>query len=41
MTITVSQIAAELADREAIKDCLFRYSRGIGRASEGLLASVY
>ena len=32
MTITVSQAAAELADREAIRDCLMRYSRGIDRA---------
>ena len=41
MTIKVSQAAAELADREAIRDCLFRYSRGIDRADEALLASVY
>ncbi|MDG2002200.1 MAG: nuclear transport factor 2 family protein [Novosphingobium sp.] len=41
MTVTVSQISGELADRETIKDCLFRYSRGIDRADEELLASVY
>lgn len=41
MTVTVTQIAAELADRETIRDCLFRYSRGIDRADADLLRSVY
>lgn len=41
MSITVSQISAELADREAIRDCLYRYSRGIDRADADLLRSVY
>jgi SnoaL-like domain len=38
---TVTQIAAELADREAIRDCLMRYSRGIDRLDAELLKSVY
>jgi len=41
MIRTVSQIAAEMADREAIRDCLFRYSRGIDRMDPVLLASAY
>ena len=38
---TVAQIRGEMADREAIRDCLFRYSRGIDRADPELLRSVY
>jgi hypothetical protein len=30
-----------LLDREAIRDCLYRYCRGIDRADEELLRSVY
>jgi hypothetical protein len=38
---TVSQIQVELADREAIRDCLFRYSRGIDRCDMALLSTAY
>ncbi len=41
MIRTVSQIKDELADREAIKDCLYRYSRGIDRSDMELLRSAY
>ena len=37
----VSQIRDELADREAIRDCLFRYCRGTDRADPDLLRTVY
>ncbi|UWU25800.1 nuclear transport factor 2 family protein (plasmid) [Rhizobium sp. CB3060] len=32
---------AELLDREAIRDCLYRYCRGIDRADEAALRSAY
>lgn len=41
MSITVSQIRDEMADREAIRDCLARYSRGVDRGDTDLLRSVY
>jgi len=41
MSITVSQVRDEMADREAIRDCLFRYSRGVDRGDAELLRSVY
>jgi len=41
MTVTVSQFREELADREAIRDCLFRYSRRIDRCDEDMLCSAY
>jgi len=41
MTRKVSEIVMELADREAIRDCLFRYCRGIDRADPDLLRTVY
>lgn len=37
----VSQFRDELADREAIRDCLFRYSRGTDRCDEEMLRSAY
>lgn len=37
----VEQFVAELADREAIRDCLFRYCRGIDRLDADLLRDVY
>jgi hypothetical protein len=41
MTRTVTQIRDELADREAIRDCLYRYSRGVDRCDEEALRSAY
>lgn len=41
MTRTVSQIRDEMADREAIRDCLYRYSRGIDRMDAEVLSSAY
>jgi hypothetical protein len=37
----VAEFAAELADREAIRDCLFRYARGVDRCDEDMVRSVY
>lgn len=41
MTRTISDFRNELADREAIRDCLLRYTRGIDRADEAMLRSAY
>jgi hypothetical protein len=41
MIRTVSQIRDEMADREAIRDCLYRYSRAVDRGDAELLGSVY
>jgi hypothetical protein len=41
MTMTVSRIRDELADREAIRDCLYRYSRGVDRSDAELIRSAY
>jgi hypothetical protein len=41
MSRTVSQFRDELADREAIRDCLYRYSRGMDRCDEDMLRSAY
>jgi hypothetical protein len=41
MTRTVTQIQSEMADRESIRDCLMRYSRGIDRMDPEVLASAY
>jgi hypothetical protein len=37
----VPQFLGELADREAIRDCLYRYSRGADRCDEEMLRSAY
>ena len=37
----VSQFKDELADREAIRDCLFRYARGVDRCDVEMLRSAY
>lgn len=36
-----SQFTTELADGEAIKDCIYRYCRGIDRINRDLLLSAY
>ena len=41
MTRTCSQIRDGLVDREAIRDCLARYCRGVDRFDAYLLRSVY
>lgn len=41
MTISVEAMLTELMDREAIRDCLYRYCRGIDRADEANLRSSY
>ena len=41
MRKTVSQFATELADREAIRDCMARYARGGDRWDRALLDSVF
>ena len=38
---TVAQLKDEWADRESIRDCLFRYSRAIDRCDMELLKTVY
>jgi ketosteroid isomerase-like protein len=38
---TISQIQRELADREAIRDCLYQYARGVDRCDEEMLRSAY
>lgn len=41
MTTPVSRIAAELADREAIRECLCRYARGVDRLDAEMVRSAY
>jgi hypothetical protein len=41
MARKVSEISAEIEDREAIRDVLARYSRGIDRIDQALIESVY
>lgn len=41
MSKKVSTIAAEVADREAIRDCLYRFCRGIDRIDAELILSAY
>ena len=38
---TVTSLQSELADREAIRNCLIRYCRGADRGDEELLRSAY
>ena len=41
MTTPTSQILSELADREAIRECLYRYSRGVDRLDADMVRSAY
>jgi SnoaL-like domain len=41
MTTSVKKILEELADREAIRECLCRYSRGVDRLDADMLRSAY
>lgn len=41
MTTPTSRILAELADREAIRECLYRYSRGVDRLDADMIRSAY
>jgi len=41
MTTSVTRIAAELADREAIRECLYRYARGVDRLDADMLRTAY
>ena len=41
MSIKLSQLAQEMIDREAIRDCLYRYARGVDRCDEQMLRSAY
>lgn len=41
MRLKVTQFREEFADREAIRDCLFRYARGVDRCDEEMLRSAY
>lgn len=37
----LSQLREEMVDREAIRDCLYRYARGVDRCDEDMLRSAY
>ena len=41
MTTPVGTILAGLADREAIRECLYRYARGVDRLDADMLRSAY
>lgn len=41
MTTPTSQIMTELADREAIRECLYRYARGVDRLDAEMIRSAY
>ncbi|MDE8654543.1 nuclear transport factor 2 family protein [Novosphingobium album (ex Liu et al. 2023)] len=41
MTTPVSTIVRQLADREAIRECLYRYARGVDRLDAGMVRSAY
>ena len=41
MTTSVTRIITELADREAIRETLYRYARGIDRIDADMIRSAY
>ena len=41
MTTATTKIMAELADREAIRECLYRYARGVDRLDADMVRSAY
>jgi ketosteroid isomerase-like protein len=41
MTTPNTRIMSELADREAIRECLYRYSRGVDRLDADMVRSAY
>jgi hypothetical protein len=41
MTDAIDRKLTELLDREAIRDCIYRYCRGVDRADEAALRSAY
>lgn len=41
MTTSTSRILLELADREAIRECLYRYARGVDRLDAAMIRSAY
>ena len=41
MTTPTSRILSELADREAIRECLCRYARGVDRLDADMVRSAY
>jgi len=41
MTTSTSRILSELADREAIRECLCRYARGVDRLDADMVRSAY
>jgi ketosteroid isomerase-like protein len=41
MTTSVTRILEELADREAIRECLYRYARGVDRLDADMVRSAY
>jgi ketosteroid isomerase-like protein len=41
MTTSVTRILEEIADREAIRECLYRYARGVDRLDADMVRSAY
>ena len=39
--VTATEFARQAGDREAIRDCLYRYARGVDRCDEALVRSAF